>query len=117
MKKGFTLVELLAVIVVLGGISLIVIPSVQRNLAKSKDQTYNAQISTIEEAAKSWAADNIDSIPDNGSSTTITLQDLINGNYVPKDIKNPKTNAPFSTETKIIIKNVNENYIYRVVEQ
>lgn len=114
--KGFTLVELLAVIIILGAISLVVIPSVQRSLNHSNEQAYEVQVSNIEAAAKNWGADHIDSLPDHGKTTTITLEDLIRGNYVEKDIENPKTKKPFSKDTKIIIKNLNENYTYKLVE-
>ncbi len=114
--KGFTLVELLAVIIVLGAISLVVIPSVQRSVNRSGEQAYEVQVSNIEDAAKNWAADHIDSLPDHGKTVTITLEDLMQGNYVEQDLENPKTKKPFAKDTKIIIKNINENYTYKFVE-
>ena len=80
-KKGFTLIELLTVIVVLAAISLVVIPSVNSSLNKSNEQAYDAQISSIENAAKSWLADNISEIPDNGEEHVLTLGELQDGNY------------------------------------
>ncbi len=115
-KKGFTLIELLTVIVVLAAISLVVIPSVNSSLNKSNEQAYDAQISSIENAAKSWLADNISEIPDNGEEHVLTLGELQDGNYIDKNLENPKTKSPFSRDTKIIIRNVNESYIYRVIE-
>lgn len=117
MKRGFTLVELLAVIVILGGISLIVIPSIQRSLNHSNEQAYEVQVSSIEEATKNWAADHIDRLPDHGKTTTVTLGELIDGNYIEENIQNPKTKTPFDPATKIIIKNTNESYTYKLVEQ
>ncbi len=115
-NKGFTLVELLTVIIVLAAISLVVIPAVNNSLNKSNEQAYDVQISTIESAAKSWLADNISRIPDNGEEVVITLGELQDGNYVDKELENPKTKSPFPRDTKIIIRNVNESYIYRVIE-
>ena len=40
MKKGFTLVELLAILVILGVITLVAVPSIITSNKKSKDQEY-----------------------------------------------------------------------------
>lgn len=116
-QKGFTLVELLAVIIILGAISLVVVPSIQRSLNKSNDQAYTAQVSNIESSAKNWAADHLDLLPNNGGSTTVTIGELIDGNYLEKDIQNPKTKEAFPRDTRVIIKNTNESYTYKLVEQ
>ena len=44
MKKGFTLVELLAVIVILGVIALITVPIVTRTINSSKTETYEVSV-------------------------------------------------------------------------
>jgi len=46
-KKGFTLVELLAVIIILAAILVIILPSVSRTLKKSKNTIYDIQINDI----------------------------------------------------------------------
>ena len=115
-KKGFTLVELLTVIIVLAAISLVVIPAVNNSLNNSNQQAYDLQISNIENAAKNWLADHIDQIPETGDEYVLTLGELQDGNYISKDLENPKTKTIFSRNTKIIIKNVNESYVYRVIE-
>ena len=116
MKKGFTLVELLAVIVVLAAISLVIIPAVHGNLNRSREQSYDVQVKNIEEAAKNWAADHIGALPDNGDTYILTLQDLQDGNYISKDLENPKTQRPFDGSLQIMIKNNNESYVYKVIE-
>ena len=58
-KKGFTLVELLAVIVVLAVISAIAFPIVGDIIDNSEEKAYEQQIKIIEKAAKSWVNDNI----------------------------------------------------------
>ena len=90
-KKGFTLAELLAVIIVLGLLSLIVIPNVITAIKTSKDTIYKAQINSIIEGAKMWASDNASSMPENDETIKLTLYQLKIGAYVDLSIKNPNT--------------------------
>ena len=55
-KKGFTLVELLGVLVVLGLISVIIVPKVIDSITTSKEAAYQTQVETIENAAKNLMA-------------------------------------------------------------
>lgn len=56
-NKGFTLVELLAVIVILGLIALIAVPMVLNNIKKTKEDLYNTQIELIKAGALSYVTD------------------------------------------------------------
>ena len=92
MKKGFTLAELIGVIVVLALISLITIPVISRILKQNKTALCETQMNNILEAARAWGADNVFLLPtEDGRSKTITLQDLVDGGYIEKDIENPAT--------------------------
>ena len=59
MKKGFTLVELLGVIVILGIIATLTVPLIQRTIIEKNEEAYNLQIKSFEDAAKNWANDHI----------------------------------------------------------
>lgn len=114
MKKGFTLIELLAVIVILGLIAVIVMPTIDQFIRNSQQTSFDSQVKSILEGAKNWSADNYDSLPaNNGESITITLSQLQSGDYVIDNIKNPKTNEPFSSKSLITITNNNGEYIYK----
>ena len=54
MKKGFTLVELLATIVVLGVIALIAIPTVMDSVATAKEQAALSSIDGLIKAAENY---------------------------------------------------------------
>lgn len=98
MKKGFTLVELLGVIVVLAIISMIAVPLIDRSINKSDEDLYNTQINQIVKAAKNYYAEpeNIDGLPQNDKdSVTVTLEALQKGGYLPTEVDNPKTGEPF----------------------
>ena len=55
MKKGFTLIELIAVIIIIGVVALISTPIVTNVIDKSKEKAYEASIKNIEEAAYKYS--------------------------------------------------------------
>ena len=63
-NKGFTLVELLAVIVILGIILLVVMPSVTGILNRSQNRLNDEQEQAILNAARQWGTSNL--LEDNG---------------------------------------------------
>ena len=99
MKKGFTLVELLGVIVILAIISMIAVPLIDRSINKSDEDLYNTQINQLVKAAKNYYAEpeNIDGLPQgDGDSVTVPLEALQKGGYLPTKVDNPKTGEPFN---------------------
>ena len=52
MKKGFTLIELICVIVLLGLIAMIAIPTINTAINNSKERAYNEQVTLIEHTAR-----------------------------------------------------------------
>lgn len=65
-KNGFTLIELIAVIVVLSVLTVIIVPLAMNQLTSSKSKLYLRQVDLIENAAKTWGDDNGSKLP--GSS-------------------------------------------------
>ena len=95
-KKGFTLVELLAVVAILGIVSVIAIGAYNGISNRSKQKAYDSKVSQIETSAAKWARENnID------RTTSISVNKLVVEGYLTADeatenglsiIKNPKTN-------------------------
>lgn len=112
-NKGFTLMELLAVLVLLAVLALMIFPAVEKYLNQSREESNQVETSNIIAATKNWEADNTSKIPDNGETYTLTLGELIDGGYI-EDVINHKTDEKLSRETKIIIKNKNETFEYEV---
>lgn len=79
-KKGFTLVELLAVLIVLAIIGAIATSQVFSSLKSTKIKLCENMINDIEEEAKAWAGENIYLLP------TLSLKDQeITANLIKKD--------------------------------
>lgn len=95
MKKGFTLVELLAVLVILGAIVLVSVPSLISTNKASKENEYNEFMTTIENAAETYVEIHPDKYADlkNGvtSSATISTETLVSSGVVEGNMVNPKT--------------------------
>ena len=62
-KKGFTLVELLAVIVLLGVLAIITTPAILAIRENVLNNTLKSKISTVHSAALAYGLDNINEIP------------------------------------------------------
>ena len=103
MKKGFTLIEMLAVIALLGIIGAISYPIVTREINKSKEKTYNTQIKYIEGAAKRWAIKNDDLLPYDNSAITISTETLKKKGFLENNkIIDPRNNKPITGCVEII---------------
>ena len=116
-KKGFTLVELLAVIVILSLVLVIAVPSVNRYIKQSKEKAYNTQISTIIEAAQAYASANSGLLPRKEEFVVkITLGQLKSSGLIKEEVKNPNDDKYFDDALTIEIKKKGETYTYDIVE-
>ena len=107
MKKGFTLAELIGVVVVLALICLITVPAVSNVLKDNKKSLCKTQLKNILVAANNYASENLLSMPiEEGEVVTITIQDLIDTSFIDDDIKNPVNKEMFDSEIEITIKKV-----------
>lgn len=115
-QKGFTLVELLGVIIILGIISLIVIPIVSGTVKKQRNKLYNKQVSTIEDAAEGWGAENTDILPSLDGSTYVSLDDLVIGGFLKNaDIKDPRNEEILTGCVKITYDSSYNQYTYKYI--
>ena len=88
-KNGFTMVELLAVIVILGIIMAIAIPAVNHLIGRSKKENIESHKRTLVMAAESYLQHNKNELPsDIGDSRNITAKTLKETNYLKEDIYN-----------------------------
>ena len=111
-KQGFTLIELMAVIIILTILSLIIVPIIDKNIKKSKDEMYLIQIENIRLAGINYYSDFIILRPKNEQSASVSLSFLIENDYIDEVI-NPKTGTEF-TDVSVKITNNNGKYSYLV---
>ena len=111
-NKGFTLVELLGVVVILVVIFLLVFPSVNKILFTSKETVYQTQINKILNAAYDFSLKNTNYLPSRGNKSYITLGELKTEGLIDFNIENPQTKKNFEDNLVISIHNVGANYKY-----
>lgn len=104
MKKGFTLAELIGVIVIMAALALIIIPVVDKQLKEGKQDIYNSTIDSIKSSLDLYMTDiNLN----NNDYMQITLYQLKQAGFVDIDIKNPVKDELFPNDMLITILNDN----------
>lgn len=106
-NKAFTLVELLGVIVLLGILSIVIIPKIGDSLENSKETALLTQEEQIKKAAYDFLIEHTELLDEN-DTITLKLGTLKQGGYLPIKLINPKTRKPLSNESTITITK-NEN--------
>lgn len=115
MKKGFTLVEMIAVVTILAVLMLISAIPITNALRSFHETSYKNQLDNVIAAARLWGQEHPENLPETvGERAYVTLQDLQNAGYLDKDFKNPKTGENFSNITVTIIKRSTKRFIYQI---
>lgn len=86
-KKGFTLVELLAVLTVLALIMLVTIPNFIGSIQRNKELTYQSNIESINLAASSFNSIH------SGSVSQVSVEDLKKEGFITTNYINPHDNT------------------------
>ena len=116
MKRGFTLVELLAVLILLGVVSLIAIPSIGKILNRSREKARESTKNELIKAAKNYYADNIRELPDDGSYKCLSVSEIEESGYISNDdIVDPTTEEKLTGYVKIYFDNTYNQYTYEYV--
>lgn len=119
-KKGFTLVEIIATILILALLSLIAGISINAISDRVKTKSFCAKVQTIESAAMQYGEDNKGTI---NSGILVNVSELNNYGYIKLDdgggIKDPRNGeSMFAKEISVFIKynRVYAEYQYDNVE-
>lgn len=93
-KRGFTLVELLAVIVILGVIAVITVPNAISILSASGTKIYSAKEDIMVSAAKDYVMSNENFVMPTEASPTkyLTINTLVSSNFMSKVLDNKSGN-------------------------
>ena len=116
-KKGFTLVEILAAIVILGILMGLAIVAVSSILSNSKEGFYDNLEDQLILAAKSYYGDHRTLLPQNiGQERQVTVETLIKNNYLKRGsvVDYGKAECNTTASYVSVIKSSKKDYIYSV---
>jgi general secretion pathway protein G len=99
-EKGFTLIELIVVLVILGLLAAVVAPNIYKKLAKGKDQIAAIQIKEIEGALQLFLFD-MGRYPATGEGLDVLVRNSVNsdswkGPYLAKDVPKDPWGRPYA---------------------
>ena len=93
MKKGFTLIEMLVILVFISIIALMAIPSITNMIKKGEDDKYQVFLDDVFLATEAYIQKYKDDYPSlnfEGASTYIYMKDLVDEKLISTNLVNPK---------------------------
>jgi len=113
MKRGFTLVELIGTVVILGLIALLAFPPMLNMINNSKSEVSEATKSFIYTAAQTYVNQNMNDFPKTeGKIYCITLRSLVREGLLTDNLKDVETNKNINLDNKVQIKYANGKFDY-----
>mgnify|MGYP003571399059 CR=1 FL=1 len=110
-KNGFTLIEILGVIVILSVIAIITIPLIDRTINKGKKNMETAQKAQLIKALKDYYADYSHSKTLNSGESCQTINTLVSDGYLDNPV-NPMTKNKYDDSDKVCVKKTGSSSAY-----
>ena len=104
-KNGFTLVELLSIVVILGIIVVVALPQISGSIGSKKEKQYNKIVKIVENAGKIYLIENV-------TKDSVSIDKLIKSDYLTSGLKNPINNTPLTGCVKKITSDGVTKYKY-----
>lgn len=116
-NKGFTLLELLGVVLIIGFLLLVVVATMTNVMNSSKQKLIDVQLKSLENAAETYVASKSNLLPKlRSETTTIFLHNLKQAGLVEKNIKHPITEELLPDDMVIEIHRDGNFFEYRAIE-
>lgn len=115
MKKGFTLIELMAVIVIISLVVILTFPNIVNQIKKSKDANKESVNSIVISAAKKYVNDNPNDFKEKKDNNyCIDVNTLIDNDYLKEDIINREE---IDLQGDFIKVSYGDNYDYEITSK
>lgn len=95
-NKGFTLVEMIGALIILGLLLIIAVPSVAKLIGQNRKKYYESLEKTLEQQAVSYISDNRNARPKRGEKTFVCAKTLVSEGYIDEivDYNKRKCDVP-----------------------
>ena len=114
-RKAFTLIELMGVLVIIGILTVILVPVINNTIKNNKQKLHDNQIDMIRLSAQNLATDNTYILPEeDGEEIYITLGQLRAMGYAEGTIIDPLTNKNFPDNLIVMIIKKGNDYDYKI---
>lgn len=119
-KNGFTLIEIIAVIGILAMLLLIIVPSINNILSRSRENLNEEQQNEIISAARTWAAEHLELVPDEEggmapSQNYVTIKTLQDYGYLEDSaVQDLEKDTEIEEDTRICITYESNQYKYKI---
>ena len=115
MKKGFTLAELIGVVIILALIALLAFPPILNSIRKTKGELSDASKEILYNATSLYVSENLNDFPKtNGNTFCVTLNTLVTNEYLPTKVYDATTGEEISLDSKVEVKVENDSYTYNM---
>ena len=112
MKKGFTLIELIGVIVILGILALLAFPNILKMITETENKLSDSEKTIIYSGVDSYIIDNKNDYPEKDNNVyCITAKELVSSDKIPTTSYEKILNSYVKATYK------NGDYQYEIVEQ
>ena len=115
-KKGFTLIELICVIVLISLTITVGFKVISNTINTSKNKLYEEQVNRIVKISKTWALNNAKKMPEENETVYVTLQNLKDEELLTDKIINPIDDTEMNGCVKITLKS-NTAFDYEYMEE
>ena len=115
MKKGFTLVELIGVIIILALIMLLAVPPILNSIRSTRNELSDASKKIIYTAANLYVSENLNDFPKyDGNTFCVSIDTLSKKEYLPTIVYDSATGDEIPKDSLVEIKVENNNYTYNM---
>lgn len=104
-KNGFTLVEVLGVLVILSVLAMISVPLINSSLNSGKEKLSKVQKKQLIKGLKNYYAENLSDFSNINETGNIckSVNELKDGGYLPDELKDPKTGKAVDDDLEVCV--------------